>query len=120
MSRIHHIQDYQKYNQYPLDIGTLKKFDADIANLTQTEQRRRRLDYLRESALQMRTQQSGPGTLMTICAVIPILWGFFIILWFLRKNAKAKKESELENALEYWGIHEIEVDAYISDDLDDL
>ena len=56
---------------------------------------------------------------MIIFAIIPIFWPFFIFVWFFRKKAKSMMETQLENALEYWGIHEVEIDAYVSDDLSD-
>ncbi len=48
-------------------------------------------------------------------AIIPILWPFFIFAWFMRKKAGSMMENQLENALEYWGIHEVEIDEYVSD-----
>jgi len=42
----------------------------------------------------------------------------------MRKKAGSMMSSQLDNALEYWGIHEVEIDAYISGhdsmDSDDL
>ena len=48
-------------------------------------------------------------------AIIPIFWPFFGILWIFRNKAGKMMETQLENALEYWGIHEVEIDAYVSD-----
>lgn len=118
---MHHQREYR---QNPLEISELAKFDEAISQYSQSEQRRRRLDYLRDSVQQIRTQRSRMGILMILCAVIPIFWGFFIILWFLRRMDKSRMENQLENALEYWGIHEVEIDAYVSNsdsmDSDDL
>jgi hypothetical protein len=32
----------------------------------------------------------------------------------MRKKAGLMMNAQLENALEYWGIHEVEIDAYVS------
>ena len=109
---------YYGYQRNPLDIKQLAEFDVDIAHLTPTEQRRRRLVYLRDAAQKMRTGKSmlkGFGWFMIPLAIIPIFWPFFGILWIFRNKAGKMMESQLENALEYWGIHEMEIDAYVSD-----
>ena len=118
---------YYGYQRNPLDIKQLAEFDAAISNLTPTEQRRRRLIYLRDAAQKIRAGRSmlkGFGWLLIPFAIIPIFWPFFGILWIIRKKAGKMMESQLENALEYWGIHEVEIDAYVSDgdslDSDDL
>jgi hypothetical protein len=117
-----HNHHYYGYQRNPLDVKQLAEFDADIAHLTPTEQRRMRLDYLREAAEFARknnTMLSGYGWFLIPCAIIPIFWPFFGILWILRKKAGKMMESQLENALEYWSIHEVEIDAYVSDNLSD-
>jgi hypothetical protein len=99
-------------------IKSLEEFDEAISQCSQSEQRRRRLSYLREAAQQMRMGKSllkGFGWFMIPLAIIPILWPFFIFAWFMRKKAGSIMESQLENALKYWGIHEVEIDAYVSD-----
>ena len=109
---------YYGYQRNPLDIKQLAEFDADIAHLTPTEQRRRRLIYLRDAAQKMRTGRSmlkSFGWFMIPLAIIPIFWPFFGILWIFRNKAGKMMETQLENALEYWGIHEVEIDAYVSD-----
>lgn len=107
------------YRRNPLDIKRLAEFDASIAHLTQSQQRRRRLIYLREAAQKIKTGQSmlkGYGWLLIPFAIIPIFWPFFIFVWILRKKDVSSMETQLENALEYWGIHEVEIDEYVSDD----
>jgi hypothetical protein len=107
------------YHRNPLDIKRLAEFDASIAHLTQTEQRRRRLTYLRDAAEKIKTGQSvlkGYGWLLILFAIIPIFWPFFIFIWVLRKKAHSTMGTQLENALDYWGIHEVEIDEYVSDD----
>ena len=93
---MHHFHDYQSN---PLEIKQLAEFDAAIAQYTQSEQRRRRLIYLRDAAQQLKMGKA-------------ILKGFG---WFMRKKAGAMMENQIKNALEYWGIHEVEIDAYVSD-----
>ena len=112
----HHFYGYQRN---PLDIKQLAEFDAAISQFTQTEQRRKRLIYLRDAAQKIRAGRSMLKSFMIIFAIIPIFWPFFIFVWFFRKKAKSMMETQLENALEYWGIHEVEIDAYVSDDLSD-
>ena len=102
----------------PLDKKELAEFDEAISQYSQSEQRRRRLDYLRDAAQEMRSGQSmlkGFGWLLIPFAIIPIFWPFFIFVWFARKKAISMTESQLRNALGYWGIHEVEIDAYVSD-----
>ncbi len=107
------------YHRNPLDIKRLAEFDASIAHLTQSEQRRRRLIYLRDAAQKIKTDQSmlrGYGWLLIPFAIVPIFWPFFIFLWFIRKKAVSATDVQLRNALDYWGIHEVEIDEYVSDD----
>ncbi|MBN2182806.1 MAG: hypothetical protein JW715_12920 [Sedimentisphaerales bacterium] len=116
MEHTHHFRGYQRN---PLDIKELAEFDATIAGLTQTEQRRRRLIYLRDAARQVRMGKSflkGFGWLLVPFAIIPIFWPFFIFFWFIRKKAGSMMEYQLKNALEYWGIHEVEIDEYVNED----
>lgn len=113
-----HTHHYHGYQRNPLDIKQLAEFDATIANLTQTEQRRRRLIYLRDAAQQARMGKSflkGFGWLMIPFVIIPIFWPFLIFFWFFRKKAGSMIEIQLKNALEYWGIDEVEIDAYVTD-----
>ena len=114
MNRYHH--------RNPLEIKQLAEFDASIAHLTQTEQRRLRLTYLRDAAQKIKTGQSmlqGYGWLLIPFAIIPIFWPFFIFVWFARKKAGSAMNKQLENALDYWGIHEVEIDEYVSEYLSD-
>jgi len=116
MEHTHHFHGYQRN---PLDVKQLAEFDAAIASLTQAEQRRRRLIYLRDAAYQARVGKSflkGFGWLLVPFAIIPIFWPFFIFFWFIRKKAGSMMEIQLKNALEYWGIHEVEIDEYVTDD----
>ena len=115
MEHTHHFHSHQRN---PLDIKQLAEFDATIANLTQTEQRRRRLIYLRDAAQQARVGKSflkGFGWLMIPFAIIPIFWPFLIFFWFIRKKAGSMMETQLLNALDYWGIDEVEIDAYVTE-----
>ena len=119
MEHTHHFHSYQRN---PLDIKQLAEFDATIATLTQTEQRRRRLIYLRDAAQQARMGKSflkGFGWLMIPFVIIPVFWPFLIFFWFIRKKAGSMVDTQLLNALDYWGIDEIEVDAYVSEDSSD-
>ena len=109
---------FQEYRRNPLGIKQLAEFDATIAGLTQTEQRRRRLIYLRDAAQQARVGKSflkGFGWLMIPFAIIPIFWPFLIFFWFIRKKAGSMMETQLLNALDYWGIDEVEIDAYVTE-----
>ncbi len=113
---MNHINHYHLRN--PLEIKQLAEFDATIAGLTQTEQRRRRLIYLRDAAQQARMGKSflkGFGWLLIPFAIIPIFWPFLIFFWFIRKKAGSMIETQLNNALEYWGIDEVEIDEYVTD-----
>ena len=114
-----HNHHYYGYNRNPLDVKQLAEFDAAIAHYTKTEQRRRRLDYLREAAENISKNKgmlNGYGWLLIPFAIIPVFWGFFILVWILKKNQGSRMENQLKNALEYWGIHEVEIDAYVSDE----
>jgi hypothetical protein len=117
-----HTHYFHSYQRNPLDIKQLAEFDATIATLTQTEQRRRRLIYLRDAAQQARMGKSflkGFGWLMIPFVIIPVFWPFLIFFWFIRKKAGSMVDTQLLNALDYWGIDEIEIDAYVSEDSSD-
>ncbi|MBN1973702.1 MAG: hypothetical protein JW787_08695 [Sedimentisphaerales bacterium] len=114
MNHTHHFHDYQRN---PLDIQQLAEFDEAISRYSQSEQRRRRLIYLRDAAQQLKTGQSllkGFGWIMIPLAIIPIFWPFFIFIWFIRKKTGSMTNAQLYNALEYWGVHDVEIDAYVS------
>ena len=116
MSDRHH---YHNHQSNPLDIKQLAEFDASIEHLTQSEQRRRRVTYLRDAAEKIKTGKSflkGFGWLMIPFAIIPIFWPFFAILWYLRKKTGSMMETRFKNALNYWGIHESLIDDYLSED----
>jgi hypothetical protein len=116
---MNHVNHCYSYQRNLLDIKQLAEFDATIARLTQTEQRRRRLIYLRDAAQQIRMGKSllkGFGWLLIPFAIIPIFWPFFVFVWILRKKAGSMMETQLKNALEYWGIHEVEIDKYVTDE----
>lgn len=107
------------HHRNPLEIKQLDEFDASIAHLTKSRQRRRRLTYLHDAAQESKTGQSmlgGIGWLLIPFAIIPILWPFFIFVWFVRKKAVSGMDSQLEKALEYWGIHEVEIDEYVTEE----
>ena len=113
---------HYSYQKFLLDVKHLVEFDAMIAQYTKTEQRRRRLDYLREAAENINKSKgmlNGYGWLLIPFAIIPVFWGFFILVWILKKKQGSRMENQLENALDYWVIHEVEVNAYVSDDLYD-
>ena len=114
-----HVHHFGACKRNPLDEKQLEEFDESIAHYSRTEQRRRRLKYLRDVAQQMRSGKSpvkGLGWIMIPLALIPIFWPFFIFAWFIRKKEISMTETRLQEALEYWGIHEVEIDAYVSDD----
>lgn len=114
MGNTHYFNDYRRN---PLDIKQLAEFDEAISQYSQSEQRRRRLIYLRDAAQQLKTGKAmlkGFGWLMIPFALIPLFWPFFIFFWFMRKKAGSMMNSQLQNALDYWGIHEVEIDAYVS------
>jgi hypothetical protein len=115
MGNTHYFNDYRRN---PLDIKQLAEFDEAISQYSQSEQRRRRLIYLRDAAQQLKTGKAmlkGFGYFLIPLAIIPILWPFFIFAWFTRRKTASMMENQLVNALEYWGIHEVEIDAYVSD-----
>lgn len=101
-----------------LDIERLAEFDASIAHLSQSEQRRRRLIYLQDAADEIKEGKSilkGFGWFMIPLALIPILWPLFAVMWYLRKKAASMMETQFEEALDYWGIHESLIDDYLED-----
>ena len=113
----HHRHNHYGYQRNPLDISELADFDEAISQFSQTEQRRRRLIYLRDAAEKLKTGKAmlkGFGWLMIPLALFPPFWPFFIFAWLMRKKAGSMMHSQLQNALEYWGIHEVEIDAYVS------
>ena len=117
MHHSHHFHDYGGYRRNPLDISELADFDESISEYSQSEQRRRRLIYLRDAAQKQKAGKSmlkGMGWIMIPFALIPIFWPFFIFFWFMRKRAGSMMNTQLQNALEYWGIHEVEIDTYVS------
>lgn len=117
MEHTHH-----NHQRNPLDIKQLAEFDSAIANLTQTEQGRRRLIYLRNAARQARMGKSflkGFGWLLIPFIIIPIFWPFLVFFWFIRKKGSSMIENQLIDALDYWGIDEVEIDAYVTEDPSD-
>ena len=117
MNHMHHGHHFSSYQQNPLDIKQLAEFDETISQYTQTEQRRRRLIYIRDAAQKLKMGKAmlkGFGWFMIPLAIIPIFWPFFIFAWYMKKKANSMMDTQLENALEYWGIHEVEIDAYVS------
>ena len=113
------IHFHHNHQPNPLDIKQLAEFDASIENLTQSEQRRRRVIYLRDGAEKIKTGKSllkGFGWLMIPFAIIPIFWPFFAIFWYIRKKAGSMMKTQFKNALDYWGIHESLIDDYLSED----
>ncbi len=117
MHHTHHFHSSNGYQRNPLDIKQLAEFDEAISQYSQSEQRRRRLIYLRDAAQQLKMGKAmlkGFGWFMIPFAIIPIFWPFFIFAWYMRKKAGSMMNSQLQNALEYWGIHKVEIDAYVS------
>ena len=117
MHHTHHFHSNNGYHRNPLDIKQLVEFDEAISQYSQSEQRRRRLIYLRDAAQQLKMGKAmlkGFGWFMIPLAIIPVFWPFFIFFWFMRKKAGSMMNNQLQNALEYWGIHEVEIDAYVS------
>ena len=117
MNHTHHFHSYNGYQRNPLDIKQLAEFDEAISQYSQSEQRRRRLIYLRDAAQQMSVGKSmlkGFSWFMIPLAIIPVFWPFFIFFWFMRKKAGSMMNNQLQNALDYWGIHEVEIDAYVT------
>jgi hypothetical protein len=126
-----HTHLFHSYQRNPLEIKQLAEFDATIADLTQTEQGRRRLIYLRDAAQQARMGKSflkGFGWFVIPFArrpvlrretrgqaIIPIFWPLLIFFWFIRKKAGSMIETQLKNALEYWGIDDVEIDEYVTE-----
>jgi hypothetical protein len=105
-----HTHHFHSHRRNPLEIKQLAEFDATIANLTQTEQRRRRLIYIRDAAQQARMGKSflkGFGWFMIPFALIPVFWPFLIFFWFIRKKGSSMIDNQLLNALDYWGIDEV-------------
>ncbi len=102
-----------------LNISQLAEFDTSIAHLTQSQQRRRRLDYLTHEADKIKEGKSllkGFGWFMIPLALIPIFWPFFAVVWYLRKKRTSIMEAQFEKALDYWGIHQSLIDDYLDDD----
>ncbi len=119
MAQIHYIGDYQRN---PLEIRELAEFDESIARYSRSEQKSRRLIYLGDAVQKMRKGKyilRGFGWIMIPLALIPILWPFFIFVWFARKKAAKMIEAQLPKAMKYWEIDEWEIDEYVSDDLSD-
>ena len=118
MHHSHHSHHSYGYQQNPLDIKQLAEFDETISQYSETEQRRRRLIYLRDAAQKLKMGKAmlkGFGWFMIPLAIIPIFWPFFIFAWYMKKRAGTMMDNQLAHALEYWGIHEVEIDAYVSD-----
>lgn len=110
MSTMHH---YHSQQPSPLEVKQLAEFDASLGDAdTGDEKRRKRVVYLRDAVRQMQTGASllkGFGCLVIPFAIIPIFWPFLFFFWFMRKKALGLMGSQLNNALEYWGIQQEEI-----------
>jgi len=109
MTAMHH---YHSRGPSPLEIKQLADFDASLGDASEEEKRRKRVVYLRDAARQMQTGASllkGFGCFIIPFAIIPIFWPFLFFFGFMRKKALGLMGSQLENALEYWGIRQDEI-----------
>ncbi len=106
---MHH---YHTHRPSPLEIKQLAEYDAFLGEAPESEKRKKRLLYLRDALRQMQTGASllkGFGCLIIPFAIIPIFWPFLLFSWFIRRKALGLMGSQLENALEYWGIRQDEI-----------
>ncbi|GEM_PF-3360343 len=104
---------YRSHQPSPLDLREMAEFDASIADESEFEQRRRRIIYLRDAIRQQELGSSllkGFGCMMIPFYVIPLFWPVLIFFHILRKKGVAAMESQLESALQYWGIRREELD----------
>ena len=110
MTTMHH---YHSQRPSPLEIKQLAEFDASLGDAEPGEEKKRkRVVYLRDAVRQMQTGASllnGFGCFVIPFAIIPIFWPFLFFFWFMRKKALGLMESQLNNALEYWGIRQDEI-----------
>ena len=109
MTMMHH---YHSQRPSPLELKQLVEFDASLGEAPEEEKRRKRVVYLMDAALHMQTGASmlkGFGCLMIAFTIIPLFWPFLIFLPFTRKKALGLMETQLNSALEYWGIRQDEI-----------
>ena len=109
MSTMHH---HHAHRPSPLEIKQLAEFDAALGDSSDSDKRQRRIIYLRDAVQQIGVGKSvfkGFGLLMIPFAIIPLFWPFLAFLWFMRKSAASLMDTQLANALDYWGIQEHEI-----------
>ena len=110
MSTMHH---YHSHRPSPLEITQLAQFDAALGDIPDSDKKRRRIVYLRDAMQQIGVGKSflkGFGILVIPFTIIPLFWPFLIFFWFVRKKAGTLMDSQLANALDYWGIEKYEID----------
>ena len=110
MSTMHH---YHSHRPSPLEIKQLAEFDAALGDIPDSEKKRRRIVYLRDAMQQIGVGKSflkGFGIFMIPFVIIPLFWPFLGFFWFVRKKAATLMDSQLFNALDYWGIEKHEID----------
>lgn len=109
MSTMHH---YHTHQPSPLEIKQLAEFDASLGDAPEAEKRRKRIVYLNDAVRQIGLGQSilkGFGCVLIPFAIIPLFWPVLFFMWFVRKKALGLMDSQLQSALEYWGIPRDEV-----------
>ena len=110
MSTMHH---YHSYRPSPLEIKQLAEFDTTLGDLPDSEKKRRQIVYLRDAMQQIGVGKSflkGFGIILIPFAIIPLFWPFLAFFWFMHKKARTLMDSQLANALDYWGIQKYEID----------
>ena len=110
MSTMHH---YHSDRPSPLEIKQLAEFDAALVDVPDSDKRRRRIVYLRGAMQQIGVGKSflkGFGVFVIPLVIIPLFWPFLIFFWFIRKKAGTLMDSQIANALDYWGIEKYEID----------
>ena len=103
---------YHSQRPSPLEIKQLAEFDAALGETPEDEKRRKRIVYLRDAVRQMQMGASmlkGFGCFVIPFAIIPIFWPFLLFFWFIRKKALGLMGTQLQSALEYWGIQQDEI-----------
>jgi hypothetical protein len=112
MSNMHH--HYHNSNRpSPLEIKQLAEFDATLGDILDTDKKRRRIIYLRDAMQQInigKTIFKGFGFFLIPFMIIPIFWPFLAFFWFMKKKANSLMDTQLANALDYWGIQKYEID----------
>lgn len=103
---------HHSHRPSPLEIRQLAEFDATLGEAPEEEKRRKRIAYLNDAVRQMQMGKSllkGFGCVVIPFAIIPLFWPILFFVWYLRKKALGMMNSQLQSALEYWGIREDEI-----------